>query len=60
MSDTWFDERTSASYDRRAARLLRRFYRRVAAEVASAAPRGGTVLDIGTGPGRLLHHATAT
>ncbi|GIE31681.1 hypothetical protein Ait01nite_047260 [Actinoplanes italicus] len=48
-----FDRQASESYERRATRLLNGFYRRVAAEVAAAARPGATVLDVGTGPGRL-------
>jgi ubiquinone/menaquinone biosynthesis C-methylase UbiE len=50
-----FDKRASLAYDRRAVPLLRGFYRRVAAEVAGAAGPGAAVLDVGSGPGRLLH-----
>ncbi|WP_144123199.1 class I SAM-dependent methyltransferase [Catellatospora sichuanensis] len=50
-----FDRDRSESYDRRAAALLRPFYRQVAAEIAATAPAGGHVADIGTGPGRMLH-----
>jgi len=35
-------------------RVLRRMYRRLAADVAGVAPDGGAVLDVGTGPGVLL------
>lgn len=49
-----FRGRASRVYDRLAGLLLRRFYRRVAAEVAAAAPAGAAVLDAGTGTGRLL------
>src|SRR4051812_39021667 len=35
-------------------RVLRGMYRRLAADVAGAAPEGGAVLDVGTGPGVLL------
>ncbi|MEU1013068.1 MULTISPECIES: class I SAM-dependent methyltransferase [unclassified Streptomyces] len=45
MSSDW--------YDRLSGRLLGGLYRRAAAETASV-PKGGTVLDIGTGPGHLL------
>jgi ubiquinone/menaquinone biosynthesis C-methylase UbiE len=48
-----FNKRASESYERRATRLLRGFYRTVAAEVAAAAAPGAVVLDVGTGPGRL-------
>jgi ubiquinone/menaquinone biosynthesis C-methylase UbiE len=34
--------------------LHRRFYRVVASELGSALPGGASVLDVGTGPGRLL------
>ncbi len=43
----------AASYDRRAAPLLRGLYRRVAEDL-SGAPRGGHLLDVGCGTGRLL------
>ena len=42
-------------YDRVAARwVLRPLYRAAAADIAAAVPQGGSVLDVGTGPGRLL------
>lgn len=50
-----FDRRRSEAYDRRARGVLGALYVRVAAEVAAAAPRRAVVVDIGTGPGRLLH-----
>jgi ubiquinone/menaquinone biosynthesis C-methylase UbiE len=49
-----FEGRGSRIYDVMARRLLRRVYRRLADELAGVAPRGGTVLDVGTGPGVLL------
>ena len=49
-----FSGRRSRVYDVVARRLLRRVYRRLAADVAGTAPQGGTVLDIGTGPAVLL------
>src|SRR5262245_2250967 len=49
-----FEGRSSRVYDVMARRVLRRMYRRLAADVADAAPDGGSVLDIGTGPGVLL------
>ncbi len=49
-----FRGRASHVYDRMAGVLLRGFYRRVAAEVAAAAPTGAAVLDAGAGSGRLL------
>ncbi|HEY8473121.1 MAG TPA: class I SAM-dependent methyltransferase [Natronosporangium sp.] len=44
----------SRRYDFLARRLLRRIYRRLAADLATVAPTGGAVLDVGTGPGVLL------
>lgn len=55
----YFDQKRSAAYERRATRLLGGLYRLVAADVAELAPPGATVLDIGTGPGRLLHEIAA-
>jgi ubiquinone/menaquinone biosynthesis C-methylase UbiE len=52
-SEIKFNRQASRSYERRATRLLRGFYRAVAAEVAAAAGPGAVVLDVGTGPGRL-------
>lgn len=40
-------------YDRLSRLLLRWLYRTVAADAAPAAGEAGTVVDIGTGPGRL-------
>ncbi|HET6504172.1 MAG TPA: class I SAM-dependent methyltransferase [Amycolatopsis sp.] len=40
-------------YDRHAGKAFGRLHRRVATEVASAAPEGATVLDAGCGSGRL-------
>ncbi|WP_165990199.1 class I SAM-dependent methyltransferase [Streptomyces sp. YIM 98790] len=54
-----FDRPRSESYDRLARWTLRGLYRQVAREVAAVAPRDGRVLDIGTGPGRLLHELAA-
>ncbi len=45
---------TAARYDRLARLLMRRPYRRIAADVAAGLPRDASVLDVGTGPGRLL------
>jgi catechol 2,3-dioxygenase-like lactoylglutathione lyase family enzyme len=41
------------AYDRRAGRVFRGVYRRVAEDVAIAAPAGASVLDAGCGSGRL-------
>jgi ubiquinone/menaquinone biosynthesis C-methylase UbiE len=49
-----FEGRTSRIYDFAARTLLRRVYRRLAADVADTAPQDGAVLDVGTGPGVLL------
>jgi ubiquinone/menaquinone biosynthesis C-methylase UbiE len=47
--------RHAALYDRIAAGLvLGRLYGAVAAQLVDALPRGGSVLDVGTGPGALL------
>jgi ubiquinone/menaquinone biosynthesis C-methylase UbiE len=56
---THFDRRQSDSYDRLARWTLRGLYRRVAADIVEAAPVSGVVLDVGTGPGRLLHEVAA-
>ncbi|MGH3487955.1 MAG: class I SAM-dependent methyltransferase [Actinopolymorphaceae bacterium] len=49
-----FHGRSSRIYDFVARRVMRRLYRRIAADVADAVPDGGAVLDVGTGPGVLL------
>jgi ubiquinone/menaquinone biosynthesis C-methylase UbiE len=49
-----FQGRASRFYDVVARRLLRGVYRRLAADIAAAAPDNGEVLDVGTGPGVLL------
>ncbi len=49
-----FTGRSSRTYDFVARRVLRRMYRRIAADIAAVAPVGAAVLDIGTGPGVLL------
>jgi ubiquinone/menaquinone biosynthesis C-methylase UbiE len=49
-----FQGRASRVYDVMARRLLRRVYRRFGEDLAAVAPEGGTVLDVGTGPGVLL------
>ena len=49
-----FTGRSSRTYDFFARRVLRRMYRRFAADIASVAPHGAAVLDVGTGPGILL------
>jgi ubiquinone/menaquinone biosynthesis C-methylase UbiE len=41
------------AYDRHAGRVFRSVYRRVAEDVAAAAPAGGAVLDAGCGTGHL-------
>jgi ubiquinone/menaquinone biosynthesis C-methylase UbiE len=51
---TLFEGRSSRVYDVVSRRLLRRMYRRLAADVAAATPDGAAVLDVGTGPGVLL------
>lgn len=49
-----FEGRSSRVYDFLARGLLRTVYRHIAADIAATAPRDGTVLDVGTGPGVLL------
>lgn len=49
-----FEGRGSGFYDFVARRVLRRMYRRLARDIAAAAPEGAAVLDVGTGPGVLL------
>lgn len=49
-----FEGRSGRRYDLLARRLLRGLYRRIAEDIAMAAPAGGAVLDVGTGPGVLL------
>jgi len=51
---TAFQGRNSRIYDVVARKLLRGVYRRLADDVAEAAPQAGEVLDVGTGPGVLL------
>ena len=52
--DLTIDGAHSRLYARLARWPLRGMYRRIAAEVAAAAPHGADVLDVGTGPGQLL------
>jgi ubiquinone/menaquinone biosynthesis C-methylase UbiE len=49
-----FAGRSSRIYDLAARRLMRGVYRRFAEDIVDAAPDGGAVLDVGTGPGVLL------
>jgi ubiquinone/menaquinone biosynthesis C-methylase UbiE len=46
--------RHSRIYDRTVRLLAKPLYRRIAADIAAAAPEGATLLDVGTGPGILL------
>jgi ubiquinone/menaquinone biosynthesis C-methylase UbiE len=48
-----FSGHGSKVYDFVARRLVRGVYRRIADDIADAAPEGGDVLDVGTGPGLL-------
>ncbi|GAA1114244.1 class I SAM-dependent methyltransferase [Nocardiopsis composta] len=52
--DILFGERGSRVYALLTPRLLRGVYRRIAEDVADAAPTGGRLLDVGTGPGTML------
>jgi ubiquinone/menaquinone biosynthesis C-methylase UbiE len=49
-----FEGRSSRVYDLVSRRLVRRMYRRFAADIARIAPEGAEVLDVGTGPAVLL------
>ena len=49
-----FEGASSKRYAFLARRVLRGVYRRIAEDVALAAPPSGSVLDVGTGPGVLL------
>ncbi|RNL82452.1 class I SAM-dependent methyltransferase [Halostreptopolyspora alba] len=49
-----FRGRSSQVYDHVTRWLLRGLYRRIAEDIADAAPDGATVLDVGTGPGHLV------
>jgi ubiquinone/menaquinone biosynthesis C-methylase UbiE len=49
-----FTGRSSRVYDFFSRRVFRRMYRRIAVDIASVAPHGAVVLDVGTGPGILL------
>jgi ubiquinone/menaquinone biosynthesis C-methylase UbiE len=49
-----FAGRSSRRYDLMARWLTRGVYRRFAEDIVDAAPDGGAVLDVGTGPGVLL------
>ena len=49
-----FEGRATRLYDVLARRFLRGAYRRIAEDIALAAPADGAVLDVGTGPGVLL------
>ncbi|MFE7741293.1 class I SAM-dependent methyltransferase [Nocardia sp. NPDC057455] len=51
---TTFGEKQSRDYDQRATRLLGGLYRRIAADIDAAAHPGAGVLDVGTGPGKML------
>jgi ubiquinone/menaquinone biosynthesis C-methylase UbiE len=50
----FFEGRSSRFYDLVARRLVRPLYRRMAVDIAAAAPSGAAILDVGTGPGVLL------
>lgn len=59
VDDQDFDRRRSLAYDRHARWGLRGLYRRVARDVAGAAGPDDLVVDVGTGPARLLHDLAA-
>jgi len=54
-----FAGRSSRIYDLVSRRVLRPMYGRLAADVAAVASHGGSVLDVGTGPGILLAELAA-
>ncbi|MGY1943033.1 class I SAM-dependent methyltransferase [Nocardia asiatica] len=51
---TTFGEKQSRDYDQRATRLLGGLYRHITTDIDAAAQPGAWVLDVGTGPGKLL------
>ncbi|MFC9659936.1 class I SAM-dependent methyltransferase [Nocardia sp. NPDC127606] len=53
---TTFGYEQSLGYDRRATRLLTGLYRRIAADIDTRTTDSATVVDLGTGPGKLLSH----
>ncbi|MFD3745559.1 class I SAM-dependent methyltransferase [Nocardia sp. NPDC058633] len=53
---TTFGYAQSHDYDRRATRLLTGLYRRIAIDVDTRTTDSATVVDLGTGPGKLLSH----
>ena len=55
---TVWGKTASENYHRRATGMLRGFYRTLAADI-TARP-GAVVVDVGTGPGLLLHHLAGT
>ena len=55
---TTFGYEQSLGYDRRATRLLTGLYRRIATDINTSTTASATVVDLGTGPGKLLSHLT--
>lgn len=53
---TTFGYEQSLGYDRRATRLLTGLYRRIAADIDTRTTDSAAVVDLGTGPGKLLSH----
>lgn len=53
---TTFGYEQSLGYDRRATRLLTGLYRRIAADIDTRTADSATVVDLGTGPAKLLTH----
>ncbi|MFD3704314.1 class I SAM-dependent methyltransferase [Nocardia sp. NPDC058658] len=56
---TTFGYEQSLGYDRRATRLLTGLYRRIATDIDTRTAHSTTVIDLGTGPGKLLSHLAA-
>lgn len=53
---TVWDQRASTTYHRKATGMLGGFYRAAAEDIAADVEPGAVVVDVGTGPGLLLHH----
>ncbi|MFE1591238.1 class I SAM-dependent methyltransferase [Nocardia sp. NPDC058705] len=53
---TTFGYEQSLGYDRRATRLLTGLYRRIATDIDTRSAHSATVIDLGTGPGKLLSY----
>lgn len=54
LGEDGFEGPAARRYDRWTGLLMRRPYRRIAADIAAGTPYGAHVLDVGAGPGHLL------